>query len=157
MGDAATLRMIIVQKLAGALTDLQACLSGIAVDDLDPADRMALALLHAFNVGSTAEHLGLTASGHFDEFAELKFSHLKRREKQEEAARRTNEKKVEQRLAAIEAARPICAANPTLSNEDLGMKVMARMTCNVTVRTMTGWMREGRRSGTLPEIKSTSR
>ena len=118
---------------------------------------MAFALLHAFNVGSTAEHLGLTASGHFDEFAELKFSHLNRREKQEAAARRTNEKKAELRMAAIEAARTICATNPTLSNEELGMKVMGRVNCTLTVRTITGWMREARKSGDLPTIRATSR
>lgn len=152
-GEAASLNLTVAGGLAGSLFQLQSCLQGPRPEHMKDEDWLAYALLSAFFVGSHAEHIGLTLSGHFHEFADLKHATMQRRAKQSEAARQTNARKTSTREAALAVANNLCSSNPTLSNEDLALKVRERLGLSTTLKTMTDWMRSGRRSGSLPAIK----
>jgi len=152
-GEAASLSLTVAGGLAGSLFQLQSCLKGPRPDNMSDEDWLSYALLSAFFVGSHAEHIGLTLSGHFHEFADLKHAMMERTAKQAEAARKTNAQKRSVRHAALEAAQDLCRSNPTLSNEDLALKARQRLGLSTTLKTMTRWMQGARRSGALPEIK----
>lgn len=152
-GDDASLNVTVAGGLAGSLFQLQSVLKGPRPDHMSDEDWLSYAILSAFFVGSHAEHLGLTLSGHFNEFADLKFATLQRREKQAEAARKTNAQRTSIRGLALERASEVCARNPALSNEDLAFNVREHLRLSTSLKTMTDWMRSARRSGALPEIK----
>ena len=153
-GEDASLSVAVAGGLAGSLLQLQSCLKGPRPADMSDEDWLSFALLSAFFVGSHAEHMGLTLSGHFQEFLDLKTATMARRAKQSEAARETNAAKASAREAALTKANELCVSNPTLSNEDLALKVRERLGLSTTLKTMTEWMRKGRRLGALPEIKT---
>jgi len=150
--EEAPLSLTVAGGLAGSLFQLQSCLKGPRPDDMSDEDWLSFALLSAFFVGSHAEHMGLTLSGHFHEFADLKSATMARRAKQSEAAHETNAAKASARDAALTKANELCLTNPTLSNEDLALKVRERLGLSTTLKTMTDWMRKARRSGALPAI-----
>ena len=152
-GEDAAFVLRIGRELSSALLGLQTLLHTPFDESRQVEDVLAESLLQAMMVGACAEHLGLTTTGHFDEFARLKLEEIKLREKQRLAAEATNESRRQPKRRAIEEAQRICATNPTLTNEDLALKARQAASLNTTLKTVTDWMRKARLSGQVPPRK----
>lgn len=119
----------------------------------DWGEWMRAAILLALSVGSRAERLGLKIRGHdFGEDLKIKEQYRAQQEARQAGAEETNQRKRDVKQAALRIAENICRTNPTLSNENLAAKTHERARLSLTIKTVTEWVREWRRKGSLPPI-----
>lgn len=151
LGERATYKQMIAQLALATLAQfrdsmLQAPPSGKS----EVANWLAEIALSSAAVGSADGMMTMVRLGHFEKLSELEFDRVRRRA----GAEVTNAKKQNVRDRALAAALLVTATNPTLSNEELAVKVREREHLPTTIKTITGWIRTWRKAGDLEPIKS---
>lgn len=104
---------------------------------------------HELHMGFTPVALKDARLGHFDLIAELEMDRARR----SAGAQATTAKRRSAREKALDVAIAITARNPTLTNEELALKLRTQADLETTVKTIGEWVRVWRREESLPPRK----
>jgi len=154
-GDGASNKIAVATWLFQAAADLRLALDeAIAAED-EPRvhGKVAELILRGVVLGQVDGIMCVTELGWIDKLAE----HEINRAKKKLGAERTNAQKRDVRSRAHSEAVRIANRNPTLSHEELALKVRDAAELNTTIKTLTDWIRGWRREGSVPPIKSSAR
>ncbi len=153
-GDDASHRLIVAREVTAAAAAFQIVLSRSRDSDEMTADDFAEVLLQTIHLGNVEVQLSQTTSGFIDDYANLKWGQQLDRERRQRAAKSTKAAKQKKHARVLELARQIVATNPTLSHDDLAFMLKKRESLTEAIRTITGWVREWRKTGELRPISN---
>lgn len=97
-------------------------------------------------LGQADQALHMLRTGVFDALGEVELS----RERRRLGAEKTNAKKATVRQSALAEGMRICASNHHLSTEDLALRIREAAKLPTTIKTISDWVRQWRRTGLLP-------
>lgn len=141
----------VTNALVFAVSALEAIAAlSIAVQDaVEQATRSSVSLssiiLAAIEVGRSQASMVLHDRGWIDDLA----TYDRERERKRAGAIETNAQKQGRRRQALDLAVSIVGKNATLSHEEVAIKLHALLGGRPTVRTVTGWVQNWRRTGEL--------
>jgi hypothetical protein len=115
------------------------------------ADKMADLIMRGVLLGQIEAIMNVTNLGWLDKLAEFDLD----RERRRAGAKSTNAKSQTAKENALGEALRIAGKNPTLSHEELALKVRESLGLATTVRTLSGWVKGWRRQGFIAPIKET--
>lgn len=153
-GEAASDRLETAAFLFQAVAELR-----LALDEPVPlkadavAEKIAELVSRSIMIGQVDMLMQTTKLGWLDKLADYEIDRARRRV----GAETTNRKRADVRDRALSEAMRIVSTNPTLSHEDVALKVREALKLATSVKTMTDWVREWRRKAFLPERKLSNR
>lgn len=153
-GDSASDKLSSATWLFSALAELR-----VALDEPVPlkvnavSDKIAELVMRAFMIGQIEMIMNAVKLGWLDKLAQ----HEMDRERRRAGADATNAKKASIREQALGEVIRIAARNPTLSNEDMALKLRESGAIQTSVKTLTEWVREWRRQGFIDAVKKPGR
>lgn len=153
-GEEAPFRLQIAAQALSSIAALRAAYERpipATVNEL--SERLAELILLASDVGRMDIFMVQVRNGLLEQLSALE----KDREKRSLGARIANQRKATKREQALGEAIKITGTNRTLSNEELGEMVRARLRLDVTIRTATDWVRDWRRAGMVPPRSVSAR
>lgn len=151
-GDAASDRFSSAAWLFQAVAELR-----LGLDEHVPlkteavSHKIAELTLRGFMLGQIDMIMNAIRLGWLDKLAEHEIDRARR----SAGAAATNAKKATLQQEALGSAIRIVSTNPTLSHEEVAVKVRESLGLSTTVKTLTGWVRDWRRKGFLPDRKRT--
>lgn len=152
LGDAATIKQEAASTIFDSVAGLRQVLARPAPTEADSADRLAEMLMQAGAFGSAATLAAMVRLGHFDMLAELAAD----RERRRAGALKTNAKRATAKENALAAAIAVLGTNPTLSADEAAPRIRERAGIATSLRTLADWVREWRRSGTIPSPRQNA-
>ncbi len=151
-GENATHRLSTAADLLGAVAELRIALEApIKKSDEASAARMAELMCRSVMLGQIDMVMNAINLGWLDKLAEYEMARDRRRA----GAEKVNAQKASVRENALAEAIRITARNPTLSTEDLALRVKEAAKIDTTIRTISDWVREWRRQDFIPLQKET--
>lgn len=149
LGEAATVKQEAASTIFDSIAGLRQALAKPAAAETDSAEHLAEVLMYAGALGSAATLAARVRLGHFDTLAEFAADRDRRRA----GALKTNEKRASAKEKALAAAIAVLGTNPTLSADEAAPKIRERARLSTSLRTVAEWVRDWRRSGTIPHAR----
>lgn len=145
LGPKASNRLIFAERA------LSACITlSLAISEQRGAPTSHQAIVNliwaAVEIGRSEALVTVDAHGWFEELGDLDGD----RERRRDNAFASNAKKRALQHKALELCRAKSKVNPSLSNEELALKLHPLLGGDRSIRTITGWIRNWRRMGLLP-------
>lgn len=151
-GEGASDKLTTAANILAAIAELR-----IAIEKPTPqtvegsASAMAELMCRSVMLGQLDGIANAINLGWLDKLAE----HEVGRERNRAGAHAANAKKATMKENALAEAMRITSRNPTLSAEDLALKVQEAAGLKTTIRTITAWVREWRRKGFIAPQKTS--
>lgn len=150
-GDAASDKLSAATWLFCAAADLRTALEVSVSDDVDAvARKIAEVTMRGMVLGQMDAIMTAVRLGWLDALTAHEIDRARRRS----GAEATNRRKATRREDALGVALQLSGKNPTLSHEDIAVKVRESLGLPTTIKTLTSWVREWRRQGFIPVRKA---
>ncbi|MFN3859651.1 MAG: hypothetical protein ACK4RV_18045 [Caulobacter sp.] len=138
--------LMVAAAAIGAVAQLRAALGEVLPPDANSTTQwIARFALLGMELGRADQALHMVRTGAFDALGEMELMKERRRL----GAEKTNAKKATAKQSALAEGMRICASNHHLSNEDLALLIRQAANLTTTIKTMTEWVRNWRRTGLL--------